>query len=189
LGEQSQSSGATVFIGTGSCGEVVAVHEWKLHCQAVKKNTGEQLTSIDSTSPTVLRRIKQVESIEQEFRCLQHLQHPNLVCYLDMSHHQNGDIIDIEVVTEFVTGYSLSVLIQHKCQLSEEVAVTILLFCMLGDNDMVFFQVVQAYARQFLEALYYLHSNAVVHRNVKASSVFVDCKGNLRLADYCIYQR
>ncbi|XP_062510331.1 eIF-2-alpha kinase GCN2-like isoform X2 [Corticium candelabrum] len=168
LVQQNESSGASVFVGMESHGEMVVVHEWKLHCRTSKKNVSQQITSTES-HPAVRRRLKQVESIEHELRHLQHFHHPNLVHYLGMKHHAQGDMIVIEVVTEYIVGYSLSVIIEHRCQLNEDT--------------------VRDYTRQLLDALCYLHSNAVVHKDVKASNVFVDGKGNVRLADYSIYRR
>ena len=45
------------------------------------------------------------------------------------------------------------------------------------------------YTSDLLEALVYLHSRGVVHKNLQASSVFVDSHGNLRLADYSLCKR
>ena len=45
------------------------------------------------------------------------------------------------------------------------------------------------YVGHLLEALAYLHGRGVVHKNLRASAVYVDGGGRLRLADYSLVKR
>ncbi|XP_022808964.1 eIF-2-alpha kinase GCN2-like isoform X2 [Stylophora pistillata] len=45
------------------------------------------------------------------------------------------------------------------------------------------------YTQQLVEALYYLHSSAVVHKDLRLSSCRLDSYGNVRLADYSVGKR
>lgn len=44
-------------------------------------------------------------------------------------------------------------------------------------------KVLWGYLKQLLEALAYLQSKAILHRDVKPSNIFVDSDGNLQLGD------
>ena len=48
---------------------------------------------------------------------------------------------------------------------------------------------IRQYINDLLEALVYLHGRGVVHRGLKSSSVYVDCDGRLRLANYSLCKR
>ncbi|XP_017777172.1 PREDICTED: cyclin-dependent kinase 1-A-like [Nicrophorus vespilloides] len=43
---------------------------------------------------------------------------------------------------------------------------------------------VKSYTKQLMEALAFIHSNRVMHRDVKPQNVLVDSEGNLKLADF-----
>lgn len=60
LGQQNKSSGASIYVGIDSHGDIVAVHEWNLHCRTQRKHASLPVTSTDATTSTVHRRLKQV---------------------------------------------------------------------------------------------------------------------------------
>ncbi|CAL1531308.1 unnamed protein product [Lymnaea stagnalis] len=45
------------------------------------------------------------------------------------------------------------------------------------------------YISELLQAIQYLHHNSIVHKNLRASSVFIDGSGRVRLGDYSIDKR
>ena len=50
-------------------------------------------------------------------------------------------------------------------------------------------EILRQYTSDLLGALVYLHGRGVVHKNLQASSVYVDAQGSLRLADYSLCKR
>ncbi|XP_063231098.1 eIF-2-alpha kinase GCN2 isoform X2 [Bacillus rossius redtenbacheri] len=112
---------------------------------------------------------KQLSSIDQELNYLQRLQHSNLVRYLNMTYSQNQDAIIVHLLQEFVHGTSLSFYIVNHMPMDIE----ILRFSVSG----------------ILAALSFLHKNNVVHKNLRASSVFLEKSGKVVVTDYSIDRR
>ena len=49
--------------------------------------------------------------------------------------------------------------------------------------------ILRQYINDLIEALVYLHSRGVVHKDLKASSVYVNSDGRLRIANYSLCKR
>ena len=140
------------------------------HQQSLEEiNRDEKLTSTRSSldgsgllTPTVQdSRVREsIVQLEQEVHMLSQLTHPNIVRYIGVKRRK--DILN--VFMEYVPGGSIASLLQR--------------FGPLGDN------VTRVYTRQILIGLDYLHSQRVVHRDIKGANILVEKSGRIKLADF-----
>ncbi|XP_041355156.1 eIF-2-alpha kinase GCN2-like [Gigantopelta aegis] len=159
-------TGSTLYAGMDTeTGTMVTITEWVLKWRHYggRKNTD---TEKDKES---IEYMKQIRSIEQEIMSLIHLHHSNLILYLAMRYHEEPDRITVHILMEHCGGYSLENYIKHKLPISHDL--------------------LRYYTDGLLEALDYLHKKAVVHKYLRASSVFIDSSSRVRVADYSIDKR
>jgi WD40 repeat protein len=103
----------------------------------------------------------QYRSFKQEEELLKSLQHPNIVKFLGSQTEKNK----IYVFLELVEGGSISSIIaKYGGGLGE--------------------QLTRVYARQILMGLDYLHSNKIIHRDIKGANILVNTKGVVKVADF-----
>ncbi|XP_070577673.1 eIF-2-alpha kinase GCN2-like [Ptychodera flava] len=160
------SSGSRVYVGMDShSGELVAISEWTLKWKHSKRTSPNE----DSDKEKVAQYMEQVVSIEQELFNLLKLSHQGLVHYLAIKYAELTDSIKIEILQEYVGGGTLATFIENGVTVQPET--------------------LRHYSIDILEALQYLHNKGVVHKDLKASSVFIDSIGQLRLAQYSIGKR
>ncbi|XP_076664601.1 eukaryotic translation initiation factor 2 alpha kinase Gcn2 isoform X3 [Andrena cerasifolii] len=112
---------------------------------------------------------KQIGSLEQEVNHLNKLHHPNLVHYVNMKYLHDGDDMLIYVLQEFVIGTSCC-------------------FFLLN-NIPVDIDLLRYLATGILSALKYLHENNVVHKDLRDTSIYIDCTGTVKLSDYSLNKR
>ncbi|XP_043469226.1 serine/threonine-protein kinase fused isoform X2 [Leptopilina heterotoma] len=105
------------------------------------------------------RSEKELKSLRQECEIQRHLHHPNIVQMLDSFETEN----QIVVVTEYADK-DLYEIIGKTGRLSEERA--------------------QVIACDLVSALYYLHSNRVLHRDLKPHNVLLETNGVAKLCDF-----
>lgn len=101
------------------------------------------------------------ESILMEIQLLQELQHPNIVKYIDTV-QEDGKL---NIVLEYIESGQLSSLFAKSGGRPSEVLMT-------------------NYVSQILTGLAYLHSQGVVHRDVKGANILTTKEGILKLADF-----
>nr|KAG5714446.1 hypothetical protein BaRGS_006892 [Batillaria attramentaria] len=163
------SSGSTVYAGMdSSTGELVVITEWVLKWRHMGKKAHVKVADLDEDKEGN-NYLKQVQSIEQELSSLVRLQHPNILQYLAIKHQRDPGKITIHVLTEHCGGNSLAVHVRRR--------------------QGVPLEMLRLYTEGMLIGLQYLHSKSVVHKHFRASSVFVDSRGTIRLADYAIDKR
>jgi serine/threonine protein kinase len=105
---------------------------------------------------------KKVKEIKKEIQMLKTLQHTNIVKYLDTQINETRNGVDI--VLEYVPGGSIRSLIDKFGSFEEKL--------------------VKIYTRQMVEGLVYLHSNRIIHRDMKCANVLVDNDGRIKLTDF-----
>ena len=109
--------------------------------------------------PTVGRSEAELAALRQEIEILRTLQHENIVLMLDYFETEN----EICVVTEFAQGE---------------------LFDILEDDRSLPEDVVRSIARQLVQALHYLHSHRVLHRDMKPQNVLLGAGSRVMLCDF-----
>eukprot|EP00117_Sycon_ciliatum_P021410 scpid22400/ scgid0250/ Eukaryotic translation initiation factor 2-alpha kinase 4; GCN2-like protein len=167
---RSCSMGCRTCVAMTTHGEVVCLCQWQLQC----RSGGKRSEAASNFPPGVMRRLRQVVSIEQELMKWQAVSHCNLVHYLGMRHWQDAgetDLVHIEVMKEYVSGGSLA---KHLENMTTNVFQGELL---------------NSCSEQLLSAVAYLHSQNIVHRQIQLTNVFLDDAGKIRLSDYSIMRR
>ncbi|XP_017890354.1 serine/threonine-protein kinase fused [Ceratina calcarata] len=105
------------------------------------------------------RSLKELKSLRQECEIQRHLHHPNIVQMLDSFETDN----EIVVVTEYADKE---------------------LYEILGKAGRLSEQRAQVIACDLVSALYYLHSNRVLHRDLKPQNVLLESNGVAKLCDF-----
>ncbi|KAL2613003.1 hypothetical protein R1flu_024695 [Riccia fluitans] len=101
-----------------------------------------------------------IRELEEEVRLLRNLSHPNIVRYLGTAREEEA----LNILLEFVPGGSIASLLGKFGSFTEPV--------------------IRMYTRQLLLGLEYLHSNNILHRDIKGANILVDNKGCIKLADF-----
>ena len=116
--------------------------------------------------PIALKQIKLrqsavgVQDILQEIQTLERLNHKSIVKYLGT----RRDADSFYIMLEYVPMGSLKKLLERMKRFGEES--------------------IASYLRQVLRALSYLHSQGVIHHDIKCDNVLVDADGRIKLADF-----
>ncbi|RXM32583.1 Mitogen-activated protein kinase kinase kinase 3 [Acipenser ruthenus] len=142
------------LLGQGAFGRVYLCYD---------VDTGRELAAkqvqFDPESPETS---KEVSALECEIQLLKNLHHERIVqyygCLRDKAHKT------LTIFMEYMPGGSV------KDQLKAYGALT--------EN------VTRKYTRQILEGMSYLHSNMIVHRDIKGANILRDSAGNVKLGDF-----
>ncbi|XP_020209854.1 mitogen-activated protein kinase kinase kinase NPK1 isoform X1 [Cajanus cajan] len=101
-----------------------------------------------------------IRELEEEIKLLKNLTHPNIVRYLGTAREEDS----LNILLEFVPGGSISSLLGKFGSFPESV--------------------MKMYTKQLLLGLEYLHTNGIIHRDIKGANILVDNKGCIKLADF-----
>eukprot|EP00948_MAST-09A_sp_MAST-9A-sp1_P000292 g292.t1 len=102
---------------------------------------------------------KDLKNLRQEIEILCSLDHGNIVKMLDAFETKR----EFCVVMEFAQGELFQILEDDKALPEHEV---------------------QSIARQLVRALHYLHSNRIIHRDMKPQNILIGPNGNVKLCDF-----
>ncbi|MEQ2182070.1 Mitogen-activated protein kinase kinase kinase 3, partial [Goodea atripinnis] len=142
------------LLGQGAFGQVYLCYD---------VDTGRELAAkqvrFDPGSPETS---KEVSALECEIQLLKNLHHERIVQYYGCLRDHNEKTLTIFM--EYMPGGSV------KDQLKAYGALT--------EN------VTRKYTRQILEGMSYLHSNMIVHRDIKGANILRDSAGNVKLGDF-----
>ncbi|KAI4352373.1 hypothetical protein L6164_006633 [Bauhinia variegata] len=102
---------------------------------------------------------KDIHNLRQEIEILRKLKHENIIQMLDSFESPQ----EFCVVTEFAQGELFEILEDDKCLPEEQV---------------------QAIAKQLVKALHYLHSNRIIHRDMKPQNILIGAGSVVKLCDF-----
>ncbi len=102
---------------------------------------------------------KDIKNLRQEIGILRTLNHENIILMFDAFETER----EFCVVTEYAQGE---------------------LFDILQDDQRLPEATVQQIAKQLVKALHYLHSNRIIHRDMKPQNVLIGANGRIKLCDF-----
>lgn len=106
-----------------------------------------------------------VASLDREIDTMQHLEHPNIVQYLGFERQE----FSISIFLEYISGGSIGSCLRKHGKFEESV--------------------VSSLTRQTLAGLSYLHSEGILHRDLKADNILLDPDGTCKISDFGISKR
>ncbi|XP_028972041.1 mitogen-activated protein kinase kinase kinase 22 isoform X2 [Esox lucius] len=142
------------LLGRGAFGEVYLCYD---------ADTGRELAAKQVPfDPDCQETSKEVNALECEIQLLKNLHHERIVQYY-------GSTRDLEqrkltIFVEFMPGGSIKDQLKSYGALTEKVT--------------------RRYTRQILQGVFYLHSNMIVHRDIKGANILRDSSGNVKLGDF-----
>ena len=144
-------------------GELVGEGVFGKVYQAMNLDTGE-LLAVKSyrLSKDQLTAEHELKNINHELEILKFLNHPNVIKYIQVDYDAGSNLVDI--VMEYVPSGTMNNLLAKYSAFSEPV--------------------IRNYTKQLLEGLNYLHSNEIIHRDLKSANILITEDGTLKLSDF-----
>lgn len=151
------------LIGEGSFGSVyLALHAITGELMAVKQ---VEIPSATESTEYDQRKSNMVTALKHEIELLQGMHHPNIVQYLGTA----ADDQHLNIFLEYVPGGSIATMLKQYNTFQEPL--------------------VKNFVRQILAGLAYLHSEGIIHRDIKGANILVDNKGGVKISDFGISKR
>lgn len=142
------------IIGEGAYGKVY---------ECLNIDTGEILAAKHvKLSGDPQKVISEVKNLKKEILTLRELKHKNIVRYITTEVNETSTAIDI--IMEYVPGGSVKYLLSKFKKLHEKT--------------------IQKYVRELLEGLSFLHSQNIIHRDIKCANILVANDGTIKLSDF-----
>ena len=106
-----------------------------------------------------------VAALDQEIDTMQHLEHPNIVQYLGCEKKEYS----ISIFLEYISGGSIGSCLRQHGKFEQSV--------------------VSSLTRQTLAGLAYLHTEGILHRDLKADNILLDVDGTCKISDFGISKK
>ncbi|BGP37387.1 Suppressor of Sensor Kinase (SLN1) [Rhodotorula kratochvilovae] len=127
---------------------------------AVNLDSGEELAVKEIRFQDLQSAPNLVKTIRDEMKVMEMLRHDNIVTYYGIEVHRDK----VFIFEEYCPGGSLANLLEHG-RIEDEI-------------------IIQIYALQMLSGLIYLHSQNVVHRDIKPDNILLDGNGTIKYVDF-----
>ncbi|GAA5973297.1 hypothetical protein JCM11641_003058 [Rhodosporidiobolus odoratus] len=127
---------------------------------AVNLDSGEELAVKEIRFQDLHSAPHLVKTIRDEMKVMEMLRHDNIVQYYGIEVHRDK----VYIFEEYCPGGSLANLLEHG-RIEDEI-------------------IIQIYALQMLSGLIYLHSQNVVHRDIKPDNILLDGNGTIKYVDF-----
>ncbi|KAL1006250.1 hypothetical protein UPYG_G00069750 [Umbra pygmaea] len=142
------------LLGRGAFGEVYLCYD---------VDTGRELAAKQVPfDPDCQETSKEVNALECEIQLLKNLHHERIVQYYGST--RDLDKRKLTIFVEFMPGGSIKDQMKSYGALTEKVT--------------------RRYTKQILQGVFYLHSNMIVHRDIKGANILRDSTGNVKLGDF-----
>ena len=105
---------------------------------------------------------KQLMQISREIKILRQLNHTNIIKYFQIDY--NEELNSVDILMEYIPSGSMNDLLSKYKGLSESA--------------------VSNYTRQLLEGIQYLHTNQILHRDLKSANILITEEGVLKITDF-----
>ena len=157
--------------GNAVAGTVIAPTKWKKGEMIGAGSYGRVYMGLneDTGSLMAIKEIhisgenkEAIQQLREEIALLGRLSYKHIVRYLGAEYPTKEGMLAI--FTEWVPGGSIASLLRKFGRLSESVC--------------------SKYTKQILLGLNYLHTNKVIHRDIKGANILVNDKGEIKLADF-----
>jgi mitogen-activated protein kinase kinase kinase len=106
-----------------------------------------------------------IAALNQEINTMQHLDHVNIVQYLGCERKEYG----MSIFLEYISGGSIGSCLRKHGRFDEPL--------------------VRSLTRQTLSGLEYLHSEGILHRDLKADNILLDVDGTCKISDFGISKK
>lgn len=148
------------LIGKGTYGRVYL---------GMNATTGEFLAvkqvEVSRTSGDSERQKEMIAALNQEIDTMQHLDHINIVQYLGCEMKEYS----MSIFLEYISGGSVGSCLRKHGRFTEPI--------------------VRNLTRQILSGLMYLHSEGILHRDLKADNILLDVDGTCKISDFGISKK
>lgn len=111
------------------------------------------------------RQKEMINALNQEIETMQHLDHENIVQYLGCERKEYS----MSIFLEYISGGSVGSCLRKHGRFTEPV--------------------VRNLTRQMLSGLMYLHSEGILHRDMKADNILLDVDGTCKISDFGISKK
>ncbi|XP_057896473.1 serine/threonine-protein kinase PAK 2-like, partial [Melospiza georgiana] len=156
---QLQETEARIKVRKKRLDEKIKIIKEKMNCLLQEQKALEKQVAIKKINLQGLRR---KELTFNEIMIMKRYRGPNVVNYLDS--YLVGE--ELSLVMEYMDGGTLSNVISWTCLSEDEMA---------------------AISQECLQGLQFLHSNHVIHRDVKSSNILLRTDASVKLADFGLF--